>query len=66
MKILLYVISSISILAVACFVIPKITKLITNKAYKRSVKKKNENEDDDWGPELVKKKRTNKENVKWK
>lgn len=55
MKILLYVIGSISILAVACFVIPKITKLITNKAYKRSVKKKNENEDDDWGPELVKK-----------
>ena len=32
-----------------------ITKAVTNKAYKESIKKKNENEDDDWGPELVKK-----------
>ena len=54
-KILLYVIGSISIFAVACLVIPKITKAVTNKAYKESIKKKNENEDDDWGPELVKK-----------
>lgn len=54
-KILLYVIGSISIFAVAYFVIPKITKAVTNKAYKESIKKKNENEDDDWGPELVKK-----------
>lgn len=53
-KILLYVIGSILIFAVACFVIPKITKAVTNKAYKESIKKKNENEDD-WGPELVKK-----------
>ena len=45
-KILLYVIGSISIFAVACFVIPKITKAVTNKAYKESIKKKNENEDD--------------------
>ena len=59
-KILLYVIGSISIFAVACFVIPKITKAVTNKAYKESIKKKNENEDDDWGPELVKKMRTNR------
>lgn len=54
-KILLYVIGSISLLAVACFVIPKIMKSITNKVYKNSVKKKNENDDDDWGPELCKK-----------
>ena len=52
-KILLCVIGSISIFSVTCFAIPKITKSITNKVYKRSVKKKNEN--DDWGPELVKK-----------
>ena len=54
-KILLYAIGNISLLVVACLVIPKITKSVTNKAYKNSVKKKNENDDDDWGPELVKK-----------
>ena len=54
-KILLYVIGSVSLFVVACFAIPKITKSITNKAYKNSIKKKNKNNDDDWGPELVKK-----------
>ena len=54
-KILLYAIGNISLLVVACLVIPKITKSIINKAYKNSGKKKNENDDDDWGPELVKK-----------
>lgn len=55
-KIICYIIGSIALFAVACFVIPKITKIITNKAYKNSVKKKNANDvDDDWGPELVKK-----------
>lgn len=54
-KVLLYVIGSISIFVVACLVIPKMVRSVTNKAYKRSAKKRNENGDDDWEPELVKK-----------
>lgn len=55
-KFICYFVGSIALFAVACLVIPKITKTITNKAYKKSVEKKNVNsEDDDWGPELVKK-----------
>lgn len=52
-KILCYIVGSIIIFGVACLVVPRITKSLTNKMYKNSVKKKNEN-DDDWGPELVK------------
>ena len=55
-KVLLYVIGSISIFVVACLVIPKMVRSVTNKAYKRSAKKRNENGVDDWEPELVKKK----------
>ena len=54
-KIRRYAIGSIVLLVVACLVIPKMTKIITNKAYKNGVKKKNENYDDDWGPQLVRK-----------
>ena len=54
-KVLLYVIGSISIFVVACLVIPKMVRSVTNTAYKRSAKKRNENGDDDWEPELVKK-----------
>ena len=55
-KFICYFVGSIALFAVACLVIPKITKTITNKAYKKSVEQKNVNsEDDDWGPELVKK-----------
>lgn len=55
-KIICYVVGSVILFAVACSVIPKVIKVITNKAYKDSVKKKNSHVDeDDWGPELVKK-----------
>lgn len=55
-KIIYYVVGSVIFFAVACSIIPKVTKMITNKAYKYSVKNKNSNVDeDDWGPELVKK-----------
>ncbi len=54
-KIRRYAIGSIVLFVVACLVIPKMTKIITNKAYKNNVKKKNENYDDDWGPQLVRK-----------
>lgn len=54
-KIRRYAIGSIMLFVVACLVIPKMTKIITNKAYKNNVKKKNENYDDDWGPQLVRK-----------
>ena len=54
-KIICYVLGSLVLFGIACFIIPKVTKSITNKMYKDSVKKKNEENDDDWGPELVKK-----------
>ena len=54
-KIRRYAIGSIVLFVVACLVIPKMTKIITNKAYKNNVKKKNENYDEDWGPQLVRK-----------
>lgn len=54
-KMIYYIIGSIVLFAAACLVIPKVSRKITNKAYKASVKKQNEEEDDDWGPELVKK-----------
>ena len=39
-KFICYFVGSIALFAVACLVIPKITKTITNKAYKKSVEKK--------------------------
>ena len=54
-KIVCYVLGSLVLFGIACFVIPKVSKIITNKMYNDSVKKKNENDDEDWGPELVKK-----------
>lgn len=55
-KIIFYVVGSVILFAVACSVIPKVIRMITNKAYKDSVKRKNSNVDEDeWGPELVKK-----------
>ena len=55
-KIICYVVGSVILFAVACSVIPKVIGMITNKAYKDSVKRENSNVDeDDWGPELVKK-----------
>lgn len=53
-NILCYVLGGLILFGIACFVIPKVTKKITNKMYKNSIKKKNK-EDDDWGPKLVKK-----------
>lgn len=53
-KVLLYIVESIVLFAVACFVIPKVARLITNGAYKYSVKRRN-NDEEDWGPEIVKK-----------
>lgn len=43
------------IFVVAGLVIPKLTRKITNNLYKNSIKNKNENDEDDWGPEIVKK-----------
>lgn len=54
-KMVYYVLGSMVLFGIACFVIPKISKSITNKMYKYNVKIKNKNEDEDWGPELVKK-----------
>ena len=54
-KVIYYIIGSIALFTVACLVVPKVTRKITNKAYKASVKKQNAEDEDDWGPELVKK-----------
>lgn len=54
-KVICYIIGSIVLFAVACLVIPKVTRKITNKAYKASVKKQNAEDEDDWGPEFIKK-----------
>lgn len=55
-KLVCNIVGSVITFAVACLVIPQITKFITNKVYRDSVKKKNSiDEDDDWGPEIVKK-----------
>lgn len=54
-KVIYYIIGSIALFAIACLVVPKVTRKITNKAYKASVKKQNAEDEDDWGPELVKK-----------
>lgn len=53
-KVIFYVIGSIVLFVTACFIIPKITKKITNKIFKESQKKYSD-ENDDWGPEFVKK-----------
>lgn len=55
-KILYSVVGSVIVFGIACLAIPKITKCITNRMYKYSVKKKNaDDNDENWGPELVKK-----------
>lgn len=54
-KIVWYVLGSLVLFGIACFIVPKVTKSITNTMYKNSVKKKNKVDDEDWGPELVKK-----------
>lgn len=54
-KKVVYVLGSVAMLGVACIVLPKVSRSIANSAYKASVKKKNENDDDDWEPEIVKK-----------
>ena len=52
-KLVLYIIGSVVLFLVACFVVPKVMRVITNKAYKKSIK--TETYEDDWGPEIVKK-----------
>lgn len=54
-KILFYTIGSSVVLGAACYAIPKISPKITNYIYKTSIKKKNIQDTDDWGPEIVKK-----------
>lgn len=55
-KIICYIVGSIITFGVACVAMPRISKKITNKAYKENIKKKNaSNDDDDWGTEFVKK-----------
>jgi hypothetical protein len=52
-KKILYILGSVVLFVAACFVIPKVMRMITNKAYKECLK--TETDEDDWGPELVKK-----------
>lgn len=52
-KIIYYVIGSIVVFGLACMIVPKLSKKITNKVYRISLKKKTW--DETQGPELVKK-----------
>lgn len=52
---LFYAIGSIATLGVSCFLTPMILKKCTNNLYKSMVKKENQKDDDDWGPEIIKK-----------
>lgn len=54
-KTLFYMIGSGMVLGIACYVIPKLSPKLTNYIYKTSIKKKNIQDTDDWGPEIVKK-----------
>lgn len=49
-KICYYIIGSSILLLVACMIIPKLSKKITNKIYKAKISKGNY---DEWGPEIV-------------
>lgn len=52
-KMVYYVIGSILVFGMACMIVPKLSKKITNKVYRISLKKRKSEEN--WGPELVKK-----------
>ena len=54
-KILFYTIGSGMVLGTACYVIPKISPKLTNYIYQNNIKRKNIQNTDDWGPEIVKK-----------
>lgn len=50
-----YVLGSVALFAVAAKYIPKTLDTLSAKLYKHSVKKDLEDDDDDWGPEIVRK-----------
>ena len=50
-KICFYIIGSSIVLLVACMIVPKLSKKITNKIYKAKISRGNH--DDEWGPEIV-------------
>lgn len=52
-KLIGYITGSIIIFGIACLIIPEISRKITNMIYKASLK--NDTDEDDWGPEIVKK-----------
>jgi len=52
---LLYAAGSIALFAAACLVIPAISRKLTNRLYKASIKKSGLANDDGRGPRLVKK-----------
>lgn len=54
-KIAHFFIGYITILAIACFVINPINKMITNKMYKKNIKNQHKDDENDWGPVIVKK-----------
>jgi hypothetical protein len=57
-------VGSVILFSIACIIVPKASRMVTNKIYKAGVKKRIKDDNDDWGPEIVKKseiKNTNEE-----
>lgn len=52
--ILFYLVGSIITLGISSLIIPKLSRKVANSIYKINVKKQNE-KDNDWGPEIIKK-----------
>ena len=52
--ILFYLVGSIITLGISSLIIPKLSRKVANSIYKINVKKQNE-KDNNWGPEIIKK-----------
>lgn len=50
-----YLLGSAALLAISSTILPKLISSTVDSSYKENVRKKLEKEDDDWGPEIVKK-----------
>ena len=55
-----YIIGSIILAGISMIVVPKIIDAVSSEMYSKMPRKKTISDDDDWGPEIVK--RTAKEN----
>ena len=50
-----YLLGSAALLAISSTILPKLISDAVDSSYKEKVKEKLEKEEDDWGPEIVKK-----------